>query len=300
MALVLYRERQFLETQNISIVRCGMYTVQFCAIVGIGWGRARVFEEQDDKQIVSPIDGAGIPGMAAAADTPPVLTPQIPLLHPEMALPSVVQNTVRDTWGWLWKDTAGRVAPFFAASVAYAWWRSKHDESGRSIFPHGSWLPDALAGVALGIPLAGVAAVYREWTGAYYRLPTPADQVVQSGYYFFLNAPAEELFWRATVQDATVRALGRVPGVKRHHVLVGWALVTTAFGLYHRLGGWNWRSIVGVTAVGALLGGLYQWRRSVIMPTIMHGFATAGFLSWADVYMHRRMLRRYRQHLRGR
>lgn len=254
-----------------------------------------MFEEQGDDQIASRVDGAGIFGSAVAAG-PPVLTPQTPLLHSEMALPQVMRNTVQDTWGWLWKDTAGRVAPFFAASVAYAWWRNRHDEGG--IFPRGSWLPDALAGVALGIPLAGVAAVYREWTGAYYRLPTPADQVVQSGYYFFLNAPAEELFWRATVQDATVRALGRVPGVKQHNALLGWALVTTVFGLYHRLGGWNWRSIAGVTAVGALLGVLYQWRRSVVMPTIMHGFATAGFLSWADVYMHRRMMRRYRQRLR--
>lgn len=254
-----------------------------------------MFEEQDDEQIVPRVDGAAVSGPATAADVPSLLRSQTPLLHPEIMLPQIVRNTVQDTWGWLWKDTAGRVAPFFAASIAYAWWRSKQDESAGGIFPRGSWLPEALAGVALGIPLAGVAALYREWTGAYYRLPTPADQVVQSSYYFFLNAPAEELFWRATVQDATVRALGRVPGVKRHNALIGWALVTAAFGLYHRLGNWNWRSIAGVTVVGAVFGALYQWRRSVVMVTIMHGFATAGFLSWADVYMHRHMLWRFRK-----
>ena len=208
------------------------------------------------------------------------------------------RSTVRDTWGWLWKDTAGRVTPFFAASIAYGWWRHRQGED--PIFPKGSWLPEVLGGIALGIPLAGIAAVYREWTGPGYRLPTPADQAVQSAFYFLLNAPAEELFWRATVQDITVRMLGRVPGVKRHNALVSWALVTAAFGLYHRLGNWNWRSVAGVTAAGALFGALYQWRRSVVMGTIMHGFATAGFLSWADVYIHRRTIQRYIRRAQGR
>lgn len=258
-----------------------------------------MLEEQDDEQIASHAEGAGQTGSTVAANTAPVLTP---LPRYEFVLPQIVRNTVPDTWDWLWKDTAGRVTPFFAASIAYALWRRKSDENANTIFPRGSWLPDVLGGIALGVPLAAVAALYREWTGAYYRLPTPADQVVQSSYYFFLNAPAEELFWRATVQDATVRALSHVPGVKRHNALVGWALVTTVFGLYHRLGNWNWKSIAGVTAAGAAFGAIYQWRRSVVMSTIMHGFATAGFLSWADAYMHQHMLWRFRrlQRLRGR
>lgn len=254
--------------------------------------------EHGEEQAASHGDGAGTTGLSMDLDTPPVVTPQTPLLHPEMALPQVTRSTVGDTWEWLWKDTAGRIAPFFAASIAYAWWRRRHDDSG--LFPDGSWLPDALAGVALGLPLAGVAAAFREWSAPGYRLPTPADQAVQSAYYFALNAPAEELFWRATVQDVTVRALARVPGVGRYNALLGWALVTAVFGLYHRLGNWNWRSIAGVTVAGAAFGALYQWRRSIVAPTIMHGFATAGFLSWADVYMHRRVLRRYARFRRDR
>ncbi len=255
----------------------------------------RVFEQQDQEQVAVEHDDAGTYGVPAEAVTAPPAA--MPRTRPGTLTYHYSVSTVRDTWGWLWKDTAGRVAPFFAASLAYAWWRNRRGEN--VLFPKGSWLPDVLAGVALGIPLAGIAAVYREWTGPGYRLPTPADQAVQTSFYLFLNAPAEELFWRATVQDATVRALGRVPGVRRHNALLGWALVTAAFGLYHRLGNWNWRSIAGVTVAGALFGALYQWRRSVVLPTIMHGFATAGFLSWADVYIHRRVIRRLIRQARG-
>jgi uncharacterized protein len=193
---------------------------------------------------------------------------------------------MRDTWGWMWKDTLMRVLPFFAASGAYAW--LKHDARQRDAEPTGSLSRDVLAGVALGLPMAAMAAGFRRWVAPRYRLPTPADQALQTAYYFAINAPAEELFWRGTVQTLAIDALARTPGLGRAARPLGWALATAAFGAYHRLGHWSWRAIGGVTLAGGFFGLLHLLRPrrgSLLLPTIVHGFATAGFLSWGDVLL---------------
>lgn len=206
----------------------------------------------------------------------------------------IQRNTVRDTWNWAWKDTAMRVFPFAVGAGAYAWLSGQGLE-GIGI-THEGWQRETLLGIAIGIPLAGLAAFFREKVAPGYRLPTDADQVAQTLFYFTVNAPGEELFWRGTVQDLAVRGLARVPRLRKLAGLIGWAATTAVFGAYHRLGNWSWRSIAGVTFAGAIFGALYQWprgKRSILAPTIAHGFATAGFLSWADVYQYRRERRRF-------
>lgn len=206
----------------------------------------------------------------------------------------IQRNTVRDTWNWAWKDTAMRVLPFAAGAGAYVWLSGQGLE-GIGI-THEGWQRETLLGIAIGVPLAGLAAFFREKVAPGYRLPTDADQVAQTLFYFMVNAPGEELFWRGTVQDLAVRGLARVPRLRKLAGLIGWAATTAVFGAYHRLGNWSWRSIAGVTFAGAIFGALYQWprgKRSILAPTIAHGFATAGFLSWADVYQYRRERRRF-------
>jgi hypothetical protein len=204
---------------------------------------------------------------------------------------------VRDTWNWAWKDTAGRVLPFFAGAGLYAW-LSGRGPDGIGITADG-WRRETLLGIAVGVPLAGLAAAFRGWVAPGYRLPTDADQLTQTLFYFAINAPGEELFWRGTVQNLAVRGLARVPRIGKLAGLLGWAAATAVFGAYHRLGKWSWRSIAGVTFAGAIFGALYQWplgrhgRRSILAPTIAHGFATAGFLSWADFYLYLRQRRRF-------
>lgn len=207
---------------------------------------------------------------------------------------AISRNTVRDTWTWAWKDTAMRVLPFAVAAGVYARLSGEGAE-GIGITADG-WQREMLLGIAVGVPLAGIAAVFRERVAPGYRLPTDADQFAQTIFYFAVNAPGEELFWRGTVQDLAVRGLARIPRLQRAAGLLGWAATTAVFGAYHRLGKWSWRSIAGVTVAGALLGALYQWprgKRSILAPTIAHGFATAGFLSWADLYQYQRQKRRY-------
>jgi hypothetical protein len=205
----------------------------------------------------------------------------------------VARSTARDSWRWLWKDTLGRVVPLTAGALAYAW-LSDEGRSGMRPTTAG-WTLDALLGVAIGVPLAGIAALYRAWVAPGYRLPTAPDQAIQTTFYLAVNAPAEELFWRGTVQSLAERLLRRVPALAPAAPPLGWAFATAAYAGYHRLGGWSWRSIAGVAAVGALFGALYQIRpggRSLLAPTIAHGLATAGFLSWGDAFLHWSTLRR--------
>ena len=223
---------------------------------------------------------------AEAASLPPPAPSMSPDLAPD-------RNTVADTWRWLWKDAAGRILPFALASAAYAHFSGL---GARGIgLTRDRLLRDVLVGNAVGIPAAAVAIAFRRWVAPSYRLPTPADQAFQTAFYFGLNAPVEELFWRGTVQRLAMAGLARVPGLQRATGALGWAATTAAFGAYHRLGRWSWRSIAGVTVAGGLFGALYlrSRRRSLLPAIIVHGYMTAGFLSWGDLALH--LLRRRRR-----
>jgi membrane protease YdiL (CAAX protease family) len=186
----------------------------------------------------------------------------------------------------VWKDILGRLVPFAIASAVYA---RLSDEGPRAIGLTREGLGREMAlGVALGVPMLGTAIVFRAWDAPRYRLPTAADQALQTAFYLGLNAPIEEMFWRGTVQNVTIRALRRFAPLHKAAVPLGWAFTTACFGAYHRLGRWRWRTIAGVTAAGGAFGALFlrSRRRSLAATIVVHGFATAGFLSWGDVALH--------------
>lgn len=249
---------------------------------------------------------------------------------PAASATEVARSTPGETWKWLWKDTLGRVVPFVVAAGVYARWsglgwsgigvrRSTLRELGRDV----AW------GVALGMPLAGLAAAFRAWVAPRYRLPTVSDQALQTTFYLGINAPAEELFWRGFVQTMIINGVGRLrrrigrgrrgatiaaagaaiqgadessqvgaaPQPDVADAALGWALTTAIFGAYHRLGGWSWRSIAGVTAAGGVFGAVYlipRKRRTIIPASVIHGLATAAFLSWGDATLHLLSRRRAR------
>lgn len=214
---------------------------------------------------------------------PPAGSPPVP------RRPMPPRSTAKDSWAWMRRDIVQRIIPFAAAGLLYT--RFAHRNKPGSALGH--WRArelarDAALGVALGVPMAGIAAAYRAWAVPGYRLPTGADQALQSTYYLAVNAPVEELFWRASLQTLAIAGLSRLPGMRRAAPTAGWAVTTAVFGLFHRLGQWNWRAIAGVTVAGGFFGALYQLapRRSLLLPVIVHGFATAGFLSWGDVAQH--------------
>lgn len=237
---------------------------------------------------------------ANAEDEPPDEPPDEPVAVPTQRRPVAAQieihrNRVRDSWDWLWKDILQRIVPLSVAGIVAARWFEREDGSG---YARAGWPRETLLGLAVGVPLAAITAVFRSWVAPGYRLPTRADQAVQTAYYLAINAPAEELFWRGTVQRVAARLLARIPRLRPAAVPLGWALATVLYGLYHRLGGWSWRSIAGVTFAGCIFGALYQSRprdRALVGVTIAHGLTTAAFLSWGDVFLHRLHLARVRR-----
>jgi membrane protease YdiL (CAAX protease family) len=221
--------------------------------------------------------------------------PTQPSAAPVRPARSVERNTVRDTWRWLWSDTAFRLVPFAVATFIYArFWGGGPAGVGLT---GAFWPRDVLVGLLVGVPLAGCAAVFRGWVAPGYRLPTPADQAFQTVFYLVLNAPIEELFWRGMLQTVAVSAAALLVGAGALAGGLGWLVTTVVFGAYHRLGRWSWRSIAGVTAAGGVFGLAYLLQpapRSIWLPTIIHGLATAAFLSWGDVALHWRRSRAQR------
>jgi membrane protease YdiL (CAAX protease family) len=205
------------------------------------------------------------------------------------------RSTARDSWGWVWKDTLGRVAPMTAAALLYG--RLSGEGLAGVGLTRAHWRREVTLGVAVGAPLAALAVVFRGWVAPHYRLPTAPDQALQTTFYLAVNAPGEELFWRGMTQTAASGLFALIPGLRALASPLGWAFATAGYGSYHRLGGWSWSSIAGVTAAGALFGWLYTGRpgnRSLVAAIIAHGFATAGFLSWGDVALHMRKERQLR------
>jgi membrane protease YdiL (CAAX protease family) len=234
------------------------------------------------------------PNTNAAPTAPPTASPapRATRRQPRFLIP---RSTARDTWGWLWKDALGRVVPMTGVALLYA--RLSGEGPAGVGLTSAHWKREVTLGLAIGAPLAGIAAVFRGWVAPHYRLPTLPDQALQTAFYLAINAPGEELFWRGMVQTAATGAFTMVPGARPLARTLGWVVATAGYGSYHRLGGWSWRSIAGVTAAGALFGWLYTGRlgnRSLVAPIIAHGFATAGFLSWGDVALHWVKMRRLR------
>jgi membrane protease YdiL (CAAX protease family) len=267
----------------------------FAQRAGIGYNRCQAEQETDCGGMGGGSDMSQ--GYDANTDEQPTSQAVGVIETPPRALLEVHRSTVHDSWDWLWKDMLQRVVPLAAAGIIYARYFDEKRQMGYS--PAG-WWREALVGTALGVPLAAITTAFRAWVAPGYRLPTPADQAFQTAFYLAINAPAEELFWRGTVQRVSVRLLRGAPGMRRAAVPLGWALATAAYGAYHRLGGWSWRSIAGVTFAGALFGALYHSRprdRSLVAVTIAHGLTTAAFLSWGDVFLHQVKLWRLRRTL---
>lgn len=100
------------------------------------------------------------------------------------------------------------------------------------------------------------------------------------------------------VQTLAIRGLLRLGAGSLPAILLGVAIVSIVFGAYHRLGGYSWKFNIAAMLAGALFGLLYALLPgpSIIVPAIVHGLTTAGFLSWGDVALFWRHMRRTRAH----
>jgi membrane protease YdiL (CAAX protease family) len=200
--------------------------------------------------------------------------------------PNVARSTVRDSWKWLWPDVLMRLLPMTVIPFLYIIiFHLPLSFLGLTLHK----VPqDILIGLIVGIGMAAFAATYRIlFVGPWFRWPTLSDHVLQGSYYLFLNGPIEELFFRGFMWGAVTQWTGWVGW--------GWLISTATYILYHRLGKWSWRSVGGVALAGLVFSLLYLAQptpRSLLTVIIVHGFTTAGFLSWGDEAMYRRWKRK--------
>jgi membrane protease YdiL (CAAX protease family) len=218
---------------------------------------------------------------------------ELALEHPTIGPGGTVsapRSTAGETWARVWPDTLRRLIPFGAAALAYA--RLRTDGARRVGLAADHPARDLALGLAVGVPMAGVAAAFRAWAVPGYRLPTVPDQALQTLYYVGMNAPVEELFWRGMLQTEVIERAERRfgPGVRAN--IVGWFAATAGFGVFHSLGGdWNWRAVAGATAAGGVLGLTYALQReprSIWPSVIVHGLTTCGFFNLGDLVLHAR------------
>lgn len=185
--------------------------------------------------------------------------------------PLLVATRTADSLAWMRLDLVLRLLPF-AATVLLAW-----------VVSRPRWLglgPGRLdVQLAFGIPgalvfFAAASLLQLVMTPRRGSLRVPAhggDVALQAGYYL-LNAPVEEAFFRGLVQGGLSVLAGPA---------VGMAAGTTAYVLYHRLGGWPWIDVLATALVGvplALAFWLLPGPPSLVGVTLVHLGATCGFL----------------------
>ena len=199
--------------------------------------------------------------------------------------PQVVYSTIADSWRWMRPDLLMRILPM--AIVPFLYITIFHlPLSFLGLTLHD--VPQQVTlGLIVGIVMAAFSALYRMYVvGPWFRHPTIQDQLFQSFFYLFINAPVEELFFRGFMLEVVTQWTGWLGW--------GWLVSTVVYTLYHRLGKWNWRSVGGVGLAGLVFSLVYLIQpgpRSLLAVIIVHGFATSGFLSWGDEALYRRWKR---------
>jgi len=200
----------------------------------------------------------------------------------------VVRSTIPDTWRWLWPDVLMRIFPLLIVPLLYI--AIFHLPLAFLGLTWGNVPLQLIIGIGLGIAMTIFAALYRMCiVGPWFRWPTVSDHILQGFYYLFINGPAEEFFFRGFLLAAVTQWTGWIGW--------GWVVSTATYTLYHRLGKWNWRSVGGVGLAALVFSTLYIAQpqpRSLLAVIIVHGFTTAGFLSWGDEIMYRLWKRKQR------
>jgi membrane protease YdiL (CAAX protease family) len=179
---------------------------------------------------------------------------------------------IPDSWAWMRVDIAVRLLPFVAAyALAFQFLRRPVWLGFGPGNVHAQLVFAALASPLLFVAAAAVQLWLTRRRGAL-RVPAgPADAWFQAGFYA-INGPIEEAFFRGLMQGGLAAAFGAP---------VGFAIATSAYVLYHRLGRWPWPDLLATTLLGIPLG-LAFWllpgQPSLLGVSIAHVAATCGFL----------------------
>lgn len=201
----------------------------------------------------------------------------------------LVYSTTATTWRWMWPDLLMRIIPMMLVPFLYiGFFHLPLSFLGLTL----SDVPlHIVLGLIVGVLMAAFSIAYRMYiVGPWFRRPTPADQLFQSIFYLFINAPVEELFFRGFLLAIVVQWTSSL--------FLGWLVSSAAYTLYHRLGKWNWRSVAGVGIAGLVFSLVYLFLpgpHSLVAVIIVHGLTTSGFLSWGDEVLYQRWKHRQAQ-----
>jgi membrane protease YdiL (CAAX protease family) len=179
---------------------------------------------------------------------------------------------IPDSWAWMWPDMLIRLAPF---TIAYT--------AAVVLSGHAAWLglslgdlPAQILFAVVAVPVMFVAAVAVQLALTRRRgglsVPAgPGDAWFQAAFYA-VNGPIEEAFFRGLMQGG-LSVLWGSP--------LGFAIATSVYVLYHRLGRWPWEDTIATALVGIPMG-LAFWLLphppSLLGVSLAHIAATCGFL----------------------
>lgn len=192
-----------------------------------------------------------------------------------MAPGMLCRTSVADSWRWMRLDLAIRLVPLTILPLGFTWLTATPLSDLGLTLAHS--IRDLLVAVPLALAGFVVAAGFAEYLARRnhrWFVPDGRDLALQSVYYFALNAPIEEWFFRGFMQGGLSR-WWNAP-------VAAVAVTTAVFGAYHLLDRWGWRPVIGATAAGLALGLIYLWQPqppSLLAPTLVHAAITCGFLS---------------------
>ncbi|HEY2437859.1 MAG TPA: CPBP family intramembrane glutamic endopeptidase [Solirubrobacteraceae bacterium] len=165
-----------------------------------------------------------------------------------------------------------RLAPFTVAYAAAVVLSGRAAWLGLSL----GELPAQILFALVAVPVMFVAAVAVQLALTRRRgaLSVPAgagDAWFQAGFYA-VNGPIEEAFFRGLMQGGLAVLWGPP---------LGFAIATTVYVVYHRLGRWPWEDTIATALVGIPMG-LAFWLLphppSLLGVSLAHIAATCGFL----------------------
>ena len=172
----------------------------------------------------------------------------------------------------MWPDVLVRLAPF---SLAYG--------VALVLSRHAAWLglslgdlPTQVLFAVVAVPVMFVAAVAVQLRLTRRRgalnVPAGADDAWFQAAFYVVNGPIEEAFFRGLMQGGLSVLWGP---------LLGFAIATAVYVLYHRLGSWPWEDTLATAFLGIPMG-LAFWLLphppSLLGVSLAHIAATCGFL----------------------
>jgi membrane protease YdiL (CAAX protease family) len=186
--------------------------------------------------------------------------------------PVLIPTRTTDSLAWMRFDVGVRLIPFGLVVLA-VWLAARPSWLGLSAGDVRVQLTLGLGGAVVMFAATSLGQLWitRRVRGTV-KVPATAEDLVLQGGYYLVNAAAEEAFFRGLLQGG-LTVLGGP--------LLGLALATSAYVLYHRLGGWRWTDVLAVAMVGvplALAFWLLPGPASILGVTIVHFGATCGFL----------------------